>query len=67
MKLMSKDEQAIQALQYLWDEGFLRLYVKDGEPMVALTTEVSEAHDAIRVRFKKKQDPADWWKNETKK
>jgi len=64
---MSREDRCIQVMQYLWDEGFLRLYVKNGEPMVALTTEVSEVHDAIRVRFKKKQDPADGWKNETQK
>ena len=64
---MSKDDQAIKVMQYLWDEGFLRLYIKGGQPMVALTTEVSEVHDAIRVRFKKKSDPADWWKNEAQK
>ena len=64
---MSKEEQAIRVMQYLWDEGFLRLYIKGGQPMVALTTEVSEVHDAISVRFKKKSDPADWWKNEAQK
>lgn len=54
-------------MQYLWDEGFIHLYKSpSGEPMIRLTTEVSEVHDAIRVRFKKKADAADWWKNETK-
>lgn len=65
---MNNEDRAIQALQYLWDEGFIRLWVDPGGvARVGLTTEVSEVHEAIRVKFRKKQDPADWWKNETKK
>ena len=56
---MNKEEQAIKVMQYLWDEGFLRLYIKGGQPMVALTTEVSEVHNAVKVKFKHKEDPAD--------
>lgn len=61
---MSREKKIIKALQYLWDEGFLRLWVENGDPKIALTTEVSEAHEAIRAKFKIKNDPADWWKNE---
>lgn len=64
---MNRDDQAIKVMQYLWDEGFLKLWVQDGEARVALTTEVEEAHEAIRSKFAIKKDSADWWKNETKK
>jgi hypothetical protein len=64
---MSREKKIMSALQYLWDEGFLKLWVQDGEARVALTTEVEEAHEAIRSKFAIKKDSADWWKNETKK
>lgn len=44
----------------------MRLWVENGEAKLALTTELSEVHDAIRVKFGRKLDPADWWKNEKK-
>jgi len=57
---MSKDEQAIQALQYLLDEGFIAAGYRDGEPALFLTTELSEAQEAIKAKIK--EDPADYWK-----
>lgn len=64
---MSREDLCIQAMQYLWDEGFIHLYTSpSGEPMIRLTTELSQVHDAIKVKFRHK-DPADWWKNEAKK
>ena len=56
---MSKDEQAIKALQYLLDEGFISLGYIDGEPAVHLTTSLAEAQKAILGLAK---DSADWWK-----
>lgn len=65
---MSREDHCVRVMQYLWDEGFLHLYLSPkGEPTIRLTTEIAEVHDAIRVRFKKKRDPADWWKNEAEK
>ena len=64
---MSKEEQAIQALQYLPDEGFIAAGYRDGEPALFLTTELSEAQEAMRFRLKRRVDPSDWWKNEAKK
>jgi hypothetical protein len=61
----NQEDRCIKALQYLWDEGFLRLWEENGEAKLALTTELSEVHDAIKVRFRRKIDSADWWKNET--
>jgi len=58
---MSKDEQAIQALQYLLDEGFIAAGYRDGEPALFLTTNIQEVHNTLRQRFAK-QDEADWWK-----
>lgn len=57
---MNKDSQAIQALQYLLDEGFIVAGYRDGKPALFLTTELSEAHKAISP--KAKADPADYWK-----
>ena len=57
---MSKEEQAIQALQYLLDEGFIAAGYRDGEPALFLTTELSEAQEAIKAKIK--PDPADYWK-----
>jgi|688.fasta_scaffold2727217_2 hypothetical protein len=62
--MSNREDQCIKALQYLWDEGFLRLWEENGEAKLALTTELSEVHDAIKVKFRRKADPADWWKNE---
>jgi len=56
---MSKDEQAIKALQYLLDEGFVSLGYIDGQPSVFLTTSLADAHKAILGHAK---DSADWWK-----
>jgi len=56
---MNTDEQAIQALQYLLDEGFISLGYIDGKPSVYLTTSVLEAQKAIKYMAK---DTADWWK-----
>ena len=56
---MSKDEQAIKALQYLLDEGFISLGYIDGKPAVFLTTSLRDAHKAILGLAK---DSADWWK-----
>jgi hypothetical protein len=56
---MNADDQAIQALQYLLDEGFIALGYIDGKPSVYLTTSVSEAQRAIKSMAK---DSADWWK-----
>ena len=56
---MSTDDQAIQALQYLLDEGFVSLGYIDGKPSVYLTTSVLEAQKAIKCM---KKDSADWWK-----
>ena len=56
---MNADEQAIKALQYLLDEGFISLGYIDGKPSVYLTTSLQEAHKAIKSMAK---DTADWWK-----
>ena len=60
--MKNQEDQAIKALQYLWDEGFLRLWEENGEAKIALTTDLSEVHDAIKVRFRRKISSADWWK-----
>ena len=62
----NREDRCMKALQYLWDEGFLRLWEENGEAKLALTTELSEVHDAIKVRFRRKIDTADWWKHEKK-
>jgi len=59
IKVMSKDEQAIKALQYLLDEGFVSLGYIDGQPSVFLTTSLADVHKAILGHAK---DSADWWK-----
>jgi hypothetical protein len=56
---MNTDDQAIQALQYLLDEGFISLGYIDGKPSVYLTTSVEEAQKVIKTMAK---DTADWWK-----
>jgi len=56
---MNADDQAIQALQYLLDEGFISLGYIDGKPSVYLTTSVKEAQKVIKTMAK---DSADWWK-----
>jgi len=56
---MSKDDQAIKALQYLLDEGFVSLGYIDGQPSVFLTTSLRDAQKAILGLAK---DSADWWK-----
>ena len=53
-------DQAIQALQYLLDEGFISFGYLDGEPAVFLTTTLEEAQKAIKAKAIK--DPSDWWK-----
>jgi len=55
---MSRDEQAIKALQYLLDEGFISLGYIDGQPSVFLTTSLRDAQKAILGHA----DSADWWK-----
>jgi len=59
IKAMSRDEQAIKALQYLLDEGFVSLGYIDGQPSVFLTTSLRDAQKAILGLAK---DSADWWK-----
>ena len=59
IKAMSRDEQAIKALQYLLDEGFVSLGYIDGQPSVFLTTSLRDAQKAILGLSK---DSADWWK-----
>jgi hypothetical protein len=56
---MNTDDQAIKALQYLLDEGFISLGYIDGKPSVYLTTSVLETQKAIKSMAK---DSADWWK-----
>ena len=56
---MSRDEQAIKALQYLLDEGFVSVGYIDGQPSVFLTTSLRDAQKAILGLAK---DSADWWK-----
>jgi hypothetical protein len=56
---MNKDKQAIKALQYLLDEGFVSLGYIGKEPAVFLTTSVREAQKAILAHI---PDSADWWK-----
>jgi hypothetical protein len=56
---MNTDEQAIKALQYLLDEGFISLGYIDGKPSVHLTTTIRGAQKAIKAMAK---DSADWWK-----
>jgi hypothetical protein len=57
---MNADDQAIQALQYLLDEGFISFGYLDGEPSVFLITSLEEAQKAIKA--KSLNDPSDWWK-----
>ena len=59
IKAVNKDEQAIKALQYLLDEGFISLGYIDGQPSVFLTTSLADAQKAILGLAK---DSADWWK-----
>ena len=59
IKAMSRDEQAIKALQYLLDEGFVSLGYIDGQPSVFLTTSLRDEQKAILGLSK---DSADWWK-----
>ena len=49
---MSREEQAIQAIQYLYDEGFIVAGYRDGEPALFLATELSEAQEAIKAKIK---------------
>lgn len=60
---MSREQECIKAIQYLLDEGFIVAGLKDGEPALFLTTNLSKAQKAIRVKV---NDPADYWKNEKK-
>ena len=57
---MNRDHQAIKAIQYLYDEGFIVAGYRDGEPALFLATELSEAQEAIKA--KTKEDPSDYWK-----
>lgn len=57
---MSMEDQVIQAIQYLWDEGFIVAGYRDGEPSLFLATELGEAQEAIKAKIK--EDPADFWK-----
>ena len=50
---MSRENEIIKAIQYLWDEGFLEGCTKDGQPAVRLATELREARKAIRKIIKK--------------
>lgn len=50
---MSRENEIINAIQYLWDEGFLEPCTKDGQPAVRLATELREARKAIRKIIKK--------------
>ncbi len=50
---MSRENEVIKAIQYLWDEGFLKPCTKNGEPAVRLVTELREARKAIRRIIKK--------------
>jgi hypothetical protein len=50
---MNRENEVIKAIQYLWDEGFLEGYIKNGEPAVRLVTELREAKKAIRRIVKK--------------
>jgi len=56
---MNTDKQAIKALQYLLDEGFISLGYINGKPSVHLTTTIRGAQKAIKAMAK---DSADWWK-----
>jgi hypothetical protein len=49
---MSRENEVIKAIQYLWDEGFLEPCTKNGEPAVRLVTEIREARKAIRKIIK---------------
>lgn len=51
----------MKVLQYLWDEGFLKLHIGKDGPRVSLATSIEDVHEAILTRFGK--DSADWWKN----
>lgn len=55
------DSEALSALQYLLDEGFIVPGFRDGEPTLFLTTELSEAQTAIKARVA--PDPSEKWKN----
>ena len=66
--MKNRDEEAVKALQYLLDEGFIVAGFKEGHPALFLTTELKEVHKAIKhrpehLRYKVHED-ADWWKNE---
>lgn len=56
-----KDSEAIRALQYLLDEGFIVPGFRDGEPTLFLTTDLSEAQTAIKAKIRR--DPSEDWQN----
>ena len=56
---MSRENEVIKAIQYLWDEGFISLGYIDKKPAVFLTTSLREAQKAILAHI---PDSADWWK-----
>lgn len=58
---MNKESEALSALQYLLDEGFIVPGFRDGEPALFLTTDLSEAQTAIKARVA--IDPSEKWKN----
>jgi len=64
----SKDDQAISALQYLLDEGFIVCGYRDGEPALFLTTNLSRVHKTLRAmairKAKDELSKADWWKDD---
>ena len=59
---MNHEKHVLKVLQYLFDEGFLKLWVdKHGVSRISLTTELDEIHEAIRSKFSK-PEKTDWWK-----
>jgi hypothetical protein len=57
---MTNEDQKIQAIQYLWDEGFIVAGYRDGSPALFLATDLREAQEAVKAKIK--EDPADYWK-----
>ncbi len=54
--------EALKAIDYLYQEGFLVLGYRDGEPTVFLATDLKDAQKAIRGVANK--DGSDWWKHD---
>jgi len=68
MPEMSREDQAIAAIQYLHSEGFIEPFLDDdGDPCIRLTVDLKKARRAV-TRMMKGQPPEelDWWQKADK-